>query len=375
MTRDYKGYIAALILGFSVIWIISCSGRPNNTATAAVEVKAPNVEEKSTVTLISIDAPKENSIYKLGEVISVIIKQKRENQTPDSILIYYDGKRLSALHSEPWSYSIPNESIDKTGRKALKVVAYRDGKAQTTITRFVTIVSDRVPTQYGFRVVNTYNHDRESFTQGLFFDGGYLYEGTGEEGKSCLRKVDIATGSALKQTNLSPELFGEGITLYDGRIYQVTWISKVGFVYDKETFSLINKIYYQTEGWGLTTLDDKIVMSDGTNNLYFFDPNSFSQVSKIEVYDDKKMVDQLNELEYINGEVWANVWNTDLIARIDPATGRVNGYVNLQNLITGTDTDTSIDVLNGIAYDEENDRIFVTGKNWPKLFEIQVIKK
>jgi glutaminyl-peptide cyclotransferase len=184
--------------------------------------------------------------------------------------------------------------------------------------------------------------------------------------------VELETGKVIRQHNLDDSLFGEGIALYHDHIYEVTWKSKVGFVYDKSDFKLINKIYYSTEGWGLTTINDKIVMSDGTNILYFFEPEMFTVVSKIEVYDNEKKVDQLNELEYINGEIWANIWMTDLIARIDPVSGKVLAYIDLKNLLAKSERDADTDVLNGIAYDNKGNRIFVTGKKWPKLFEIKV---
>ena len=160
--------------------------------------------------------------------------------------------------------------------------------------------------------------------------------------------------------------------MYRDRIYQVTWQNKLGFVYDKSTFKVVNKIYYATEGWGLTTVDNKIVMSDGTNILYYFEPEMFTVVSRIEVYDNKRKVDQLNELEYINGEIWANIWMTDLIARIDPESGKVLAYVDLQGILPQSDRTPDADVLNGIAYDQTGKRIFVTGKKWPKLFEIRL---
>jgi glutamine cyclotransferase len=234
------------------------------------------------------------------------------------------------------------------------------------------IISDIAPARYNYKVIHTYPHDRDAFTQGLFYDNGVLYESTGQEASSSLREVELTTGKVLRQLNLTSNLFGEGITLFKDRIYQVTWTSKIGFVYEKSTFKQINKIYYQTQGWGLTTIDDHIVMSDGTNVLYIFEPEMFTVVSRLEVYDNEKKVDQLNELEYINGEIWANIWMTDLIARIDPVSGKVLGYIDLKGILNDPDTDTSVKVLNGIAFDRENNRIFVTGKNWPKLFEIRV---
>jgi glutamine cyclotransferase len=232
------------------------------------------------------------------------------------------------------------------------------------------IYSDVVPEIYGYKVTHTYPHDKEAFTQGLFYYDGVFYEGTGQEGSSNLREVEITTGKVLRQHNLDPSLFGEGITLYKDRIYQVTWENKVGFVYDRATFKLINKIYYPTQGWGLTTVGDKIVLSDGTNVLYFYEPETFTVVSRLEVYDNKTMIDSLNELEYINGEIWANIWMTDRIARIDPVSGKVKGYVDMKGLLNDSEK-TPEGVLNGIAWDG-GQRIFVTGKKWPKLFEIRV---
>jgi glutamine cyclotransferase len=202
-----------------------------------------------------------------------------------------------------------------------------------------------------------------------------LYEGTGQEAGSSLREVELQTGRVIRQHNLDPSLFGEGITLFRDMIYQVTWTNKVGFVYDISTFDVLNKIYYSTQGWGLTTIGDKIVMSDGTNVLYFFDPELFTVISRLEVYDDKEKVDQLNELEYIEGEIWANIWQTNLIARIDPSSGKINSYVDLSTIFPQQKRiEVNADVLNGIAYDAVNRRIFITGKRWPKLYEIEVIE-
>ncbi len=352
-------------------WTISCSGRSGKTFTEEKGTAVNNSPEASLV-LIRMRSPAENSEFKLGDPIKIVLEAGSKNQVPDSVSISFDGKPVLTLRNAPWEYSVPAAMTKTTGRKSLKVTAFREGKARTTITRFMIILSDVVPRRYGYKVIHTYPHDREAFTQGLFYDNGILYEGTGQEAGSTLREVELTTGKVLRQLNLSPELFGEGITLYKDRIYQVTWTSKVGFVYEKSTFREINKIYYQTQGWGLTTMDDMIVMSDGTNILYFFEPEMFTVVSRLEVYDNRKKVDQLNELEYINGEIWANIWMTDLIARIDPVSGKVLGYIDLKGILNDRDTDTSVKVLNGIAWDKASGRIFVTGKNWPSLFEIRV---
>jgi glutamine cyclotransferase len=324
------------------------------------------------IRLIRMQVPEENSEFRLGDPIKIVLTSNNTGPSPDSVLISYDGKTTASLKSQPWEYFVPSSYTTSTGRKSLKATAYRGGKARTAITRFMIIFSDVSPARYGYKVIKTYPHDKAAFTQGLFYNNGVLYEGTGQETGSTLREVELETGKVIRQLNLSSDLFGEGITLYKDRIYQVTWRSKVGFVYDKSTFDQINKIYYQTEGWGLTTMKDRIVMSDGTNTIYIIEPEMFTVVSRLEVYDNEKMVDQLNELEYINGEIWANIWNTDLIARIDPVSGKLLGHINLRGILNDPQTDTSVNVLNGIAFDSEGGRIFVTGKNWPKLFEIKV---
>lgn len=176
----------------------------------------------------------------------------------------------------------------------------------------------------------------------------------------------------IRQYNLEPPLFGEGVTILDDKIFQLTWTSKVGFVYNKNNFELINKVYYQTQGWGLTAINNELIMSDGSNFLYFLDPELFTVISKIEVYDNEKKVDSLNELELINGRIWANIWQKDLIAMIDPASGKVLAYINLTGILPQSDRESGADVLNGIAWDSRSNRIFVTGKWWPKLFEIKL---
>jgi len=355
-------------------WVISCSGRSGQTAVAPGTKTPETGSSPATVPVryIKMISPEEDADFSLHNRINVILEAGNRNQVPDSVVISFDGKILATLKAEPWKYTVPELYTITTGRKSLKAAAFKEGRAATIVTRFVIIKSDIIPERYGYRVVHSYPHDRNAFTQGLFYDEGVFYEGTGQETGSSLREVEMTTGKVLRQLNLSADLFGEGITLYKNRIYQVTWRSKIGFVYDKPTFKEINKIYYQTEGWGLTTINNRIVMSDGTNVLYFFEPEMFTVVSRLEVYDNEKKVDQLNELEYINGEIWANIWMTDLIARIDPVSGKVLGYINMKGILNDPDTDTSVKVLNGIAYDKEGDRIFVTGKNWPKLFEIRI---
>ncbi|MCP4715704.1 MAG: glutaminyl-peptide cyclotransferase [Deltaproteobacteria bacterium] len=228
------------------------------------------------------------------------------------------------------------------------------------------------PLRYSYEVIAEYPHDPDAFTQGLVFYDGHLYESTGLRGSSSIRKVDPTTGTVLQQHDLEDRYFGEGLTISDERIIQLTWTSCTGFVYDRETFDLQKQFSYNGEGWGLTHDGTHLIMSDGSAKLTFLDPVTFAPVASRTVHDAAVPVLRLNELEYVNGEVWANVWQTDRIVRIDPATGRVTGWIDLAGILQNSQ---NADVLNGIAYDTEQDRIFVTGKLWPSLFEIRVVQK
>ena len=229
------------------------------------------------------------------------------------------------------------------------------------------------PPVYGYRVIRSYPHDRQAFTQGLVYAAGELYEGTGMRGQSSLRRVVLETGMVRQERMLPEQYFGEGITIFGGRIIQLTWQSRSGFVYDKASFKLVQQFRYPTEGWGITHDGSRLIMSDGTSNLYFLEPQTFTEIDRIEVHDDQGPVDRLNELEYVRGDIYANVWKTDRIARIDLLTGRVTAWIDLAGLLSAADRQQRVDVLNGIAYDAENNRLFVTGKWWPKLFELQIV--
>ncbi|CAA9579877.1 MAG: Glutamine cyclotransferase [uncultured Thermomicrobiales bacterium] len=243
----------------------------------------------------------------------------------------------------------------------------------STRARATPTVAETVPT-YGYRVVAEYPHDADAFTQGLVYREGVLYEGTGLNGESTLRRVALETGAVEQSVALDAEHFGEGIAIAGDRVYQLTWQTGTCFVYDRETFALVDTFTYPTEGWGLATDGARLVMSDGTDQLYFRDPETFAEVGRVAVRDGGEPVRNLNELEVDGGEVWANVWQTDRIARIDPATGSVVGWIDLAGLLSAEDRQgREVDVLNGIAHDPETGRIFVTGKLWPTLFEIELV--
>jgi glutaminyl-peptide cyclotransferase len=227
---------------------------------------------------------------------------------------------------------------------------------------------------YSYVVVHTYPHDRDAFTQGLQFVDGILYEGTGLNGRSSLRKVKVETGEVLQKRDLPQQYFGEGITVFNRELFQLTYQSGVGFVYDAQSFAPKRSFKYAGEGWGLTNDGTSLIMSDGSDALRVLDPATFAERRRIRVTASGQPLKNLNELEWVKGEIFANVWQTDYVARIDPKSGRVNGYIDLRGLLTRQEA-AAVDVLNGLAYDAAGDRLFVTGKLWPKLFEIKVVAK
>ena len=229
---------------------------------------------------------------------------------------------------------------------------------------------------YTYTVINTYPHDRTAWTQGLLFDNGELYEGTGSgqgQFKSVVRKVDLETGAVLQELILADEYYGEGIVIFGDKLYQITWLNQTGFIYDKNSFELLQTFSYPTEGWGLTSDGTHLIMSDGSARLTYRDPETLAVVRTVDVYDSNGPVLQLNELEYIQGEIYANIWTTERIARISPETGAVTGWIDLTGLLPATDRQGN-EWLNGIAYLADEDRLFVTGKLWPKLFEIKLVR-
>ena len=223
-------------------------------------------------------------------------------------------------------------------------------------------------------VIKTYPHDPKAFTQGLEFFDGHLYESTGRTGQSTLREYLLESGKVLRKVNLPENEFGEGLTIFDGKIYQLTWLSKKGFIYDQRTFKKMGEFPISSEGWGPTHDDASLILSDGSNQLKFIDPVNFTPTRTLEVYAGSEAVTKLNELEYLHGQIWANIWHDSRIARIDSQSGQVLSWIELAPLVNKEQREGE-DVLNGIAYDATADRLVVTGKNWPELIEIKVSEK
>jgi glutaminyl-peptide cyclotransferase len=230
--------------------------------------------------------------------------------------------------------------------------------------------------EYGYKVVHAYPHDPDAFTEGLFYLDGYLYESTGLEGHSSVRKERLETGEVVQKHDLPPEYFGEGIINWKNEMIQLTYKSETGFVYDLATFSVERKFEYPGEGWALATDGKRILMSDGTPQIRFWNPDTLAEIGRLTVTDDGQPVKNVNELEWIKGDIYANIWMTDRIAIIDANSGQVKSWVDLSGLLDAADRASGeVDVLNGIAYDAKNDRLFVTGKKWPKLYEIRLVPK
>ncbi|HUI78117.1 MAG TPA: glutaminyl-peptide cyclotransferase [Bryobacteraceae bacterium] len=229
--------------------------------------------------------------------------------------------------------------------------------------------------EYSYEVVQSYPHDPQAYTQGLFYMNGIMYESTGLYGESSIRKVRLETGEVLQKRDIPEQYFGEGIINWKDQLLELTWKSEKGFIYDLNNFSLERDFQYPGEGWGLTSDGKRIIMSDGSADLRFWDPETLREIGRVTVSDDTGPVRRLNELEWIKGEVYANVYQTDRIARINPSSGKVVGWIDLTGILSPADRVRQVDVLNGIAYDAKTDRLFVTGKLWPKLFQIRLVKK
>ncbi|CAA0258345.1 Putative glutamine cyclotransferase precursor [Tenacibaculum maritimum] len=311
----------------------------------------------------------------LGEKTKVSLKEEHGNKI-DSVQFFVNNQHFK---SEGTTAAINTEKIG-VGKHTIVALAFYPNKAKK-ITKTIEILSDKEPASYTYRIVNTYPHDVEAYTQGLEFKDGFLYETTGRRGKSSLRKVALETGKVLQKENLDPRYFGEGMTIFKDKIYWLTWQANRGFIYDFNSFKQTGEFKYRKsrEGWGLTHNDTELIKSDGTNKIWFLNPEDQREKRNIKVYTNKYPLDKLNEIEYVNGKIYANKWQRNAIVIIDPATGVVDGVADLSGLKKEMEKTQDLgdedEVLNGIAYDKETNRLFVTGKHWGKLFEIELIKK
>ena len=294
---------------------------------------------------------------------------ERDSNPIDSIQYFINGNKVQG------SKDLDISSY-KLGKQALSATVYYQGKRKI-LNNTIYFLAANAPLIYTYKILNEYPHDPKAFTQGFEYYDGYLYESTGERGSSSLRKVELKSGKVIQQIDLDKKYFAEGITILNGKIYQLTWQQKIGFVYDLEKFELEKTFNYEQseEGWGLANDGKRLIKTDGTDRMWFLDVETLKEISFIETYTNKRKAEKLNELEYVNERIYANIWQQNSILIVNPKNGAIEGIVNLKGLQEKAGQKGNDNVLNGIAYDKVNNRLFVTGKRWSKVFEIELIKK
>lgn len=286
--------------------------------------------------------------------------------------ISIDGKIVATLQGGDSTFVLDTKDM-RCGKLPISVKISADGVQDEYIAKSLELYSDITPKTLGYKVLKTFNHDRFAYTQGLVIEGDHFYESTGLQRKSSLRKVSIASGEVLQSVPLEDEYFGEGLAMVGERLYQLTWRSHKAFAYDKKTLGRIQEFYLPTEGWGLTAVSpDTLALTDGTCNLYMVEPGGLATVKTLQVYDNAGPVALLNESELYHGHLLVNIYQSNLIAEVDYHTGKVINYIDLSGLLPDNLRDDNTDVLNGIAYDQAKDALYVTGKNWPKLYLIKI---
>jgi len=346
-----------------------CADRNGRTSTHEPH---PQIVKQPKPGRSQIKSPGSDQRVKTGENLVISLEPLDKSPAIDSVIYLIESKQVGKSLSQPYFCNWQVSGF-KMGRNTVSTLVYYNNRSFATNRTSVIILQDKPPVNLTYRIIKVYPHDINAYTQGLIYEDGFLYEGTGQYNESSLRKVDIKTGESLRILNLPGEIFGEGITIFGNKIFQLTYKSQVGFVYDKETFERLQKVYYENkEGWGLTNDGTHLIMSDGSNLIYFMDPEYFTETGRLEVYDDKGPVERLNELEYINGKIYANIYGSDEIVVIDPKSGAVVAKIDFKGILPEKDRHNRIDVFNGIAYNTENQTLYVTGKYWPKLFEVKL---
>jgi glutamine cyclotransferase len=327
-------------------------------------------------------SPEAGTIYKTGD--PVLVKATYPSGIkPDSIVYLVDSVRVGSK-KDSTALSLKTDSMP-VGPRIITAKVYQGGKEQEISTNIV-LMPAKAPVEYTYKVIKVFPHDTSCYTEGLLYQDGFLYESGGgyadppqgqpKDGQSSLRKVDLNTGKVLQKVMLDPKVFGEGISIIGNKIIQLTWKDKIGYVYDKSTFKLLNNFSNNVgvEGWGMCFDGNKLYMDDSTNRIWFLDKNTYRQTGYIDVYNDKAPVDSINELEYIDGKLYANIYQTDNIIVIDPKTGAVLEKIDLSSLYPEPRTPPA-EVMNGIAYDSKEKRIFITGKKWQHLYQVEFVKK
>jgi glutamine cyclotransferase len=327
---------------------------------------------RKPVSTISLSPDKQK--YYLNEKVDVTVNTKIHDGELKNITLYLNNAEL--VSSSETSFTFTIDAISQLGQNTLRAVAVKsDDNTNTRVFNF-DVLSNTPPEKLTYEIIAEHPHSTEHFTQGLEFTNGFLYEGTGEHGKSAIYKKDPSNGKILLSKPLADKYFGEGITIINDKIYQLTYKSQLGFSYNLSDFAVIDSFRFDSkEGWGLTNDGKELIMSNGTASLIWLNPEDYTVVRQIQVADNQRVWMYLNELEYSNGNIWANVWTTNQIIRIDAETGKVTGILDLEGILSIMHSSQveRIDVLNGIAIHPKTGHLFVTGKLWPKMFEIKVL--
>ena len=354
MNRSVFPFLLISIL-FAIV--LSCSNKPKRS--------------RKPVSLITIEPKKRE--YAFGETVTVHVKTKLKNGEINTIELFYKNELIKETNQ--LEFTVENVKLGLLGVNGFRAKATKTDGVDNTRTKTVTVVSDVVPEQLTYQTINTFPHNKNHYTQGLEFHDGYLYEGTGENGKSGIFKVDLQNGNILQSHLLAEKYFGEGITILKDKIYQLTYRAQKGFIYNLSDFALIDSFQYtQEQGWGLTNDGEHLIMSDGTHVLTWLNPENFSVVKTVQVANNRGIVNNLNELEYIGETIYANVYTANIAVEINPETGKILSEINLDGILDMyTNPSDKIDYLNGIAWDKQNKRLIVTGKLWPRMFEIKLV--
>jgi glutaminyl-peptide cyclotransferase len=326
---------------------------------------------RKPVSSIAIQPAKNNYVF--GEKVAVNVKTKVRDGEIETVKLYFNNQLIG--ESKELDFTVANVELNKLGSGNFMVEAVKTDGLKNSRSLVINTISDVIAEKFTYQIVNSYPHSKKHFTQGLEFHNNILYEGTGEYGTSGIFKIKLETGNIEQSKMLADKYFGEGITILNDKIYQLTYKTQKGFVYRLSDFALIDTFMFKSsEGWGLTNDGTNLIMSDGTHLLTWLNPNDYSIVKTIQVANNKGVINNLNELEYIHGTIYANVYTTDLIVQIDSETGKVLSEINLSGILNMyKNSGDTIDFLNGIAYNEKSNRLFVTGKFWPRIFEIKVI--
>lgn len=358
-----------VIVAVMIRFLSACGGHPVDRN----DRNLPSRPQVSKPQITRIIQPQNGQHFTVGETVVLQIGKAADTvQQIDSVVFFLSGSREHACREEPYSFEFSTGNLP-VGTLSIRTVVWLQDGSREFHNLQVILLSDLVPENLAYRIEHVYPHDKKAYTQGLVFEDGFLYEGTGQYNESSLRKVEIKTGEPVRMTMLAGDIFGEGITIFNDRIYQLTYKSQVGFVYEKETFKRIQKVYYQNkEGWGLTHDGTHLIMSDGSNRIYYMDPTYFTEIRQLEVYDNKGPVNRLNELEYIEGKIFANIYGEEVIVVIDPETGKVTAKLDMRGILDKQDRYPEMDVFNGIAWDPGRRLMYVTGKYWPSLFEVSI---